>query len=156
MNRRKAGRRKLRLFLCACARHIWKLIPRGAHRKAVELGERLCEGEEVAKRIAALGEPEVEGALWRRHAAHTAMACVGTNRWHAVVTGADAAAMAVGWSCLYAEGGEDHRIYQQGKDAEELVQAALLREIVGNPFHPVKLESAWLHWNDRTVVALAQ
>ena len=46
--RYKAGRRKLRLFLCACARRVWGLIPEGPCRQAVGLGERLCEGEDVA------------------------------------------------------------------------------------------------------------
>src|SRR5262249_31616753 len=34
--------------------------------------------------------------------------------------------------------------------------AGLLREIVGNPFHPVTLNPAWLTWNDGTVPKVAQ
>ena len=54
--------------------------------------------------IAALRIREVKGSLESRHAAHAATACVGTNLWHAAVTGADAAAMAVGWARQEAEG----------------------------------------------------
>lgn len=35
-------------------------------------------------------------------------------------------------------------------------QADLLREILGNPFHPVAIDPSWLWWNDATVPRLAQ
>lgn len=155
-NRRKAGRRKLRLFLCACSRRVWHLVPEGPHREAVELGERLCEGENLATQIASLKDREVQGKLSRRHAAHAGLACVGTNIWHAAVTGADAAAMAVAWASVEDDWEKKMKFYDQAKDAEEVEQAKLLREIAGNPFRPVKVEPAWLRWNDRTVVAMAQ
>jgi hypothetical protein len=151
-HRRKAGRRKLRLFTCACADRVWHLIP-DPFRRAVELGERLCEGENVANLIAALGDRRVEGPLARRHAAHAARACVGTAIWHAAVTGADAAAMAAGWVRQAAEGDQVSRAYEQGKQAEELTQAMLLREIVPDPFRPIPLDRRWL---TSTVVALAR
>ncbi len=143
-NRRKAGRRKLRLFLCACARRVWGLIPPGPCRKAVGLGERLAEGEDVAARVAALDLQRDRGALSGRHAAHAAGACVEKNlRWASVV-GADASAMAAAWALLEAEGGEDMRIYDRGKRAEERAQAALLREVFGNLFRPVAVDPRWL------------
>jgi hypothetical protein len=116
------------------------------------LGERLCEGENVTKPIAALGDRKVEGPLTGRHAAHAAQACVGTSIWHAAVTGADAAAMATGWARQLAEGEGVSRAYEQGKRTEELAQALLLRDIVPDPFRPVSLEQRWL---TSTVVALA-
>jgi hypothetical protein len=145
-HRRKAGRRKLRLFLCACARRVWELIPPGLCRKAVALGERLADGEEVAARVAALDFWQDRGALSRRHAAHAAGVCVEKNlRWASVV-GADAAAMAAAWALLEAEGGADMRPYDydRGKRAEERAQAALLREVFGNLFRPVAVDPRWL------------
>ncbi len=42
-------------------------------------------------------------------------------------------------------------------DPDELaVQASLLRDIFGNPFRPVTLNSAVLAWNDATVVRIAR
>ena len=35
-------------------------------------------------------------------------------------------------------------------------QAALLRDMFGNPFRPVTADPAWLSWNDGTVVRLAR
>jgi hypothetical protein len=152
-NRSKAGRRKLRLFLCACARRVWDLIPEGAHRKAVELGERLCEGENVAAQVAKLGDREFEGSLEHRHAAHTAMACVMTNIGHAVITGADAAAMAAAWARQMGKGGYNPQDYVASKAAEERAQSALLREVVANPFRPVAFSP---NWRTDTVITLAR
>ena len=39
----KAGDRKLRLFACACCRHVWHLIP-PYHRRTVEVAERYADG----------------------------------------------------------------------------------------------------------------
>jgi hypothetical protein len=41
-------------------------------------------------------------------------------------------------------------------DGEEMAQAHLLRDIIGNPFKPVTINLCWLAWNDCTVVKLAQ
>ena len=40
--------------------------------------------------------------------------------------------------------------------SEPPVQAALLRDIFGNPFRPVAIEHGWLTWNDGTIPKIAQ
>jgi hypothetical protein len=50
----KISDRKLRLFIVACARCLWNLIPEGELRASVELGERQADGlasEEEVKQI---------------------------------------------------------------------------------------------------------
>jgi hypothetical protein len=156
-HRRKAGRRKLRLFACACARRIWDLIPPGPHRQAVEDGERLCEGIGKAKSSDELINLDVRGSgLSRVHAADAAAACIEKTIWWAASFGSQAAARAVAWARMEALATEDHRHYRQAEAEEELAQVALLRETFGNPFRLVKPDPAWLRWNDRTVPAMAQ
>ena len=43
-NRCKAGRRKLRLFGCACCRQLWDVMADPRSRHAVEVAERLADG----------------------------------------------------------------------------------------------------------------
>jgi hypothetical protein len=152
-NRTKVGRRKLRLFLCACARRIWDLIPAGQPRQAVELGERLAEGERVASRIAKLRLQHDEGTLSARHAAHAASVCVEKNLRWATVVGAAAAAMAIGWSREEAQSSKQMQARDRGEAEEEREQADLLRDVFGNLFRPVTLDRRWL---TPTVVALAR
>lgn len=40
----RASARKLRLFLCACARVVWEEMPTGLLREAVDVGERYADG----------------------------------------------------------------------------------------------------------------
>src|SRR5262245_8401229 len=84
LHRKKSGRRKLRLFLCACCRRIQHLIPEDPGHQALALGERLCEGEAVAEQIASLEEREshIQDSgvpLEVRHARHAAMASMGSS-----------------------------------------------------------------------------
>ena len=39
---------------------------------------------------------------------------------------------------------------------ERVAQSLLLRDILGNPFRPVIIDSTWLSWNGRTVPKIAQ
>ena len=40
--------------------------------------------------------------------------------------------------------------------AEATAQTELIRDIVGNPFRPVRLKPEWLAWNDETAPKIAQ
>lgn len=48
----RVSARKLRLFLCACCRHMWPRIAQEVHRRSVEIGELFADGlvtDEVRK-----------------------------------------------------------------------------------------------------------
>jgi hypothetical protein len=49
-----------------------------------------------------------------------------------------------------------HAAFLAGKADEEQVLCDLIRDVIGNPFHPVKVVSNWLAWNDGTVRRIAQ
>src|SRR6266567_6199875 len=44
LSRTKVGRRKLRLYACACGRRVWHLLKDKKSRRAIELAERFAEG----------------------------------------------------------------------------------------------------------------
>jgi hypothetical protein len=48
------------------------------------------------------------------------------------------------------------RVWGEAMQAEQVAQAALLRDIAGNPFGPPpRIDPAWLKWHDGTVLRLA-
>jgi hypothetical protein len=133
---RRANRR-LRLFACACCRHIWDRLPTASARRAVLAAERHADGraekgELVAARAAVSRLPWRPQALSAASAARAAVAAVAREAW----IGAQEAAI---------------------NGVPDKVSCALLREIFGNPFRPPpRLDRAWLAWNDGTVRRLAR
>jgi hypothetical protein len=159
--RRKAGRRRLRLFGCACCRLRWEALSDPRLRAAVEYVERWADGQED---VAAL-----EGVL---EEARLASVAVG-NRW--VLSGERPQG-----SAQAAEAEEQlraaeavlvlvHQRPSQSAYADPALRmvvgegtagsrqekarrawrgrlgrlAHLLRDIFGNPFRPVPFESSW-------------
>src|SRR5262245_61941852 len=101
LHRTKAGRRKLRLFACACARRVWELVPAGLCRAAIGLAERLADRGLDSGPVAVLSDyDDRTGPLSGRHAADAAMACVNSNIRYAIAVAAQAAARAVAWARL--------------------------------------------------------
>ncbi len=154
--RGKASERKLRLFTAACAWRVWRRLTDERWREALLLAERCADGE-VRPRVLA-------GA----RAALRALGLPGPRRgsgpgniaWHAVRDDAHGAAVeasnAAAWAAaervgllgLSSYSGQDYR-------AERRRQAAVLRDLFGNPFHPPALDVAWVTRNDGAVRRLA-
>jgi hypothetical protein len=65
----KASDRKLRLFVCACARSVWPWLVQDSSRKAVEVAERYADGlaslEEMAQAWReATPDPSIPAQRW--------------------------------------------------------------------------------------------
>ena len=141
------GDRKLRLFACACARRVWHLIPDKPFRGAVELAEEFADvGLRLDRKRKALKEKceaLARKPIWTPAAA-AATNCLSTDAGGAAWNGA--------WAAAVAEAGTNEGPAFLAARAK---QADLLREIFGNPLRPVRVEPAWLTWNNRTVPLLA-
>jgi hypothetical protein len=151
----KAGRRKLRLFGCACCRRIWHLLNE-KERGWVEWGERIADGapsltkeeEQANSGAVAIGEK-----LARAYATWAARAPLNSNLINSAQSAQQCAVYAAE---LNATKGR-HSVSQEVAQAEERGQVALVRDVFGNPFAPPPpLSAAVRAWNDGTVVQLAQ
>jgi hypothetical protein len=129
--------RRLRLFACACCRHLSSLLARD-NLAAVEVIERHEDGmatwQELRDDLTSADEVEAGTTGPRRIAAR-------------------AAAMA--WSVTeHARSAAAHATVNP--DAARRRQADILRDFVGNPFHPAPVDLAWLRWHGGRVEELAR
>jgi hypothetical protein len=149
--------RQIRLFAVACCRRIWSLMADERSRKAVELAERFADGranrrERKAAADAALAARRVVeyGPDWGLFNAAFA-ACLAVS-----YSARDAAIMNIAGDTTNAAGYAVELYGISSKAAEHAAQAALVRDILGNPFRPIRFDPAWLEWRVGGVGKLAQ
>jgi len=129
--------RRLRLFAVGCCRVLWKHMPRVA-RQWVELGEEVAEKN--------LSE---EAFLPQRRVA-VRQAAKSKSRAARYLTLATEPLAA---SPLVAAQNTEYDL----RDTDEAaLLVPMLYEVFGNPFRRVKLEAAWLRWNEEIVPKLAR
>jgi hypothetical protein len=150
----RASESGLRHLACACCRSIWELLTDPRSREAVEVAERFNAGAATAEelRTAHRGATEAADAFARHmnssrvRRATRAKQSKAYRAWRA----ASAAAKSAGERWLEEVCRETSNASFRNStqfDNERRSQAALLREIFGNPFHPVGFEPSWRLWN---------
>jgi hypothetical protein len=164
-NRRKAGRRRLRLFGCAVCRQLWEQLTDPRSRQAVEVAERWADGAATTAEAAeasaqawaalrAVGERRLAGGAQYREAIRARGWLdederVAAEAAEAVLSVASGSWTWPGLSGSYPENAPGYAIFQRRRCG----LADALRCLFGNPFRPVKLERAW---RTSTVKSLAQ
>ncbi len=153
--RHKASDRKLRLFACGCCRLVWHLLSEEGSRKAVETAEQFADATlpEAERRAASLAAVAASASIPRDSTAQAVAAQA------AAATLADDLAGDVPWISHDAASGPANLAMANntnendpwGEDAwheafskENRRQADLIRDLFGNPFRSVSVDSGWL------------
>jgi hypothetical protein len=147
------SQRKWRLFGVACLRRLLPLLRQEVSRTALEVAERLADGqvtsEEAARAARAVADHQTSNPLTSSIDTYLGSSIctlckipLRTSDLEAVVNYTFALAWFVNRNKV------PHN--------ESNAQAGLLRDIVANPFRPVQIERAWLIWNEGLVPTLAQ
>jgi hypothetical protein len=153
-----ASDRKLRLWSAACCRRVWAYLAADRARRAVEVSERYADG--LARRGELIAAYGATTGLSHAELAAGWSAKLGkvkgprTAAWFAAV----ASSPQVGPVERALGGRLDSPLQPPAEDvaAERRCQADLLRDLIGNPFHPVTPDPAWLAWHGGAIVKLAQ
>lgn len=143
--------RKMRLFACACVRHVWPLLADERSRSAVETAERCAEGSADRGELAEARDNAREAArqirwpvgpdtAWRA-------ACAAQN------TTRESGRSAARNTFCDAARSLNRLDTNQFDDGEIETEVAYLRDIFGNPFRAVAFDSSW---RTADVLALAQ
>jgi hypothetical protein len=180
--RRRAGKRKLRLFGCACCRRIWDSLVDERSRNAVIVAERFADelatlGELNAAKIAAdeaqknsVGMVDYHACAACAHVVHLQAGEAKNADYHAVR--AAGPYLTGGQPYLPDELHSAHRTFDihvfntpRPKNERE-AQCRIIRDLFGNPFRPLppkkgkraweEQKRAWLVWNEGAVGKLAQ
>jgi hypothetical protein len=164
----RAGDRRRRLFACACCRRSWDLLCRESARKSVELAEAFADGEVSEAELRAApnhpdfadlqpqlgGEVEPDTQLSLRTLSALAAAQDVTSPTVSLLmlvlnTSSDPAGDYLP-TRQHNEATGGGSIRDASAELEE--KAKLLRDIFGNPFHPLTFDP---EWRTSTAVALA-
>ena len=128
-SRKPIGRRKLRLYACACCRRAWHLWRDERRREAVEVAERYADGAVSKAELDRAGYRGEEGVLCDPVCDRIGVAVLQIPFQAA--------------SYLASAAWREPEDYRAAEAAERVVQADLLRDIFGNPFRPIRLDPAW-------------
>jgi hypothetical protein len=141
----KANERKLRLFVCTCCRRIWQKFTDQQGRRAVEIAERLADGQAEPGEVAT-ARTETQELLRTKEQQNAAEGQLSEaaylhgyiDQWPLILAqsaiGKDVTTKWVGVSYDFRAGGP--------ADLKPVV--AFLRDLFGLlPFRPVSLDPAW-------------
>jgi hypothetical protein len=153
----KAGRRRLRLFGCACCRRIWRLLDAKA-RRWVERAEGMADG---GPPLSPQEQQELEQEARRPHSTTSVREqgrIAASYTLSAKVMMATGAGTIVGAALAMKTWKQKHDNRAAGRVClkEAAAEVALLREVFGNPFRPVRLNPAWLRYQDGAAPNLAR
>jgi hypothetical protein len=171
----RAGKRKVLLLGCACARAVWHLLEDSRSRAAVEAAERFADGQapeaecrqaltaaeqvfvDQRRRPPGTGPVERAAAEAARWAANVVGPLPNDRPWFSWAMSLAHATAVAHWAGTRVAG------YRAGMqpvaadwDAARAIAPRLAACVFGSPSRHPSVDSAWLAWNGGTVAKLAE
>jgi hypothetical protein len=151
----EVSNRKLRLFAVACCRRAMTTTNvRPRTEPFVDVAERFADGEATITDLQTVGcnPASVED---RRTNSALHHACMNAAEVEFGVVMADCAALNAAWGATHAKTLMPDNGMSEGRlVGEQAVQCSILRDIFGNPFHPISFSPQWR--TDTTVMLARQ
>ena len=140
--------RKERLFACMC-RRVWDLLVDDRSREAVEVAERYADGSANRDDLIVV-QRKADAAYQRARKQHGPAA-------FRLCCAAHMALQATSTAKKVRFDPRENEFLRGAKERKEKTErkarSDLIRDFIGNPFHPVTIDPAWLTWNDGTALA---
>jgi hypothetical protein len=150
----KVSDRKLRLFAVSCCRRIWHLLTDERSRCLVEKVEKYADGLITVFDVSSVWDIHEKAYLaYDFKAPYYAAMAVGWDFKQTSCEATHAAECAIWWDSIPEDDPIISVLHSSGRHAEAEAQCLLLRDIFGNPYRSISLDSAWL---TPTVISLAQ
>ncbi len=160
--REKTSDRKPRLFAVACCRRIWHLVTDGRSRQAVEVAERFADNLAKTSELKAAcpmrrndADP-CEKVAWGVADRNALISAVITSAATILIASPESSSTQVFEVLERREEEAVTKLLEQSNKMvrrEEAEHCQILRDIFGNPFHHIAIDSSWL---TPAVKALAQ
>jgi hypothetical protein len=140
----KVSKRKLRLFACACCRNLWPAFADERSQGAIETSEKYADG--LVKR------KELDAS--RARAKEVGVINSAESPIEFVASSVARPQLALGFILFLI----DRVAVRLGRTAneEQAHQAAILRDLFGNPLIPQVCSQAWSSWRSGMIPQLAQ
>ena len=153
LRERGIGERKSRLLACACCRRIWDLLTDPRSRAAVEIAERFADDEATMRELWTAKRDAVSATGIAANAAYWAASAKPSSP---LLNAFDAASDALARKAVGDARHDAAALWDAVQGQSQRFQAALVREVVGDPFRDYPLDPHWLAWEGGTVVQLAR
>jgi len=160
--RSRVSPRKLRWFACACVRAVWPWLQDPRSRRAIEVAERFADGQASSSELASAELEAFEFACLAdlrttvsdpQWAATRAAARAANLDAYSAASGAAfiAALCSAPWQ-FSSSGTVAHHGNEEAKHLVRKKQCEMLRDIAGNPFHPLPtLDPVLLRWDNELI-----
>jgi hypothetical protein len=150
--RNQTSDRKLRLLICACCRRVWDLLADDRSREAIEVAEQYADGSANRDDLIAVRRKADAAYQWARkqHGPADFRLCCAAH----LALQATSTAKKVRFDPReneFLRGAKERK-----EKTERKARSDLIRDFIGNVFHPVTLNPIWLAWNDGTVRRISQ